>query len=291
MVASRRQTLYLRPYGMVGAFRRLLALFGVAVAIVAALLCIVDRAGAQTTPAPPPVEAVELYQQGRELYQQGRYRDALVAMQRAAALDPTSANLAYNVARVHELLGEIDEAIRSYQRYLDLLPQTEEDERTRVRGIMRRLDGARRELTPPHPTEPEPASALRAPESVPIVVREHGVADGWFFATAGTGVLALIGGTICGIHAMSLQTDASNFVVGRDGSLSQHDAIVSNSNSFALLADIGIFAGAALALTSGLLYFVRTRDVEHRPDPAGPAVVPEVSVSAHGFTLSLRGTL
>lgn len=273
----------------------MLALFGVAVAIVAGLLCIVDMASAQTTPPPPPVEAVELYQQGRELYQQGRYRDALVAMQRAAALDPTSANLAYNVARVHELLGEIDEAIRSYQRYLDLLPQSEEEERARVRGIMRRLDGARRELTPQHPTEPEPetepGSALRAPESVPIVVREHGVADGWFFTTAGTGVLALIGGTICGIHAMSLQTDASNFVVGRDGSLSQHDAIVSNSNSFALLADIGIFAGAALALTSGLLYFVRTRDVEHRPDPSGPAVVPEVSVSAHGFTLSLRGTL
>ncbi len=90
---------------------------------------------------------------------------------------------------------------------------------------------------------------------------------------------------------MSLQTDASNFVVGRDGSLSQHDAIATNANTFALVADIAIFAGAALALTSGLLYFVRTRDVTHRPDQAPPTLVPDASVSAHGFVLSLRGTL
>ncbi|MBK8173280.1 MAG: tetratricopeptide repeat protein [Sandaracinaceae bacterium] len=248
-------------------------------------------AAQESSVQPPPAEAVELYRQGRELYQQGRYRDALLALQRAAALDPTSANLAYNVARVQELLGEIDPAIRSYHRYLDLLPATQADEHARVEGIIRRLEGARGEVGGAHPVETQPTQDEALRDVGPVVVRERGVADVAFFATAGTAAAFLIAGTVCGIRALGLQSEASDFVVGRDGSLSQHEALVANANTFAMATDIAFGVGAALAVTSGLLYFLRSRDTEHYPEGSTPTPVPEVSVNTQGFMLSLRGSL
>ena len=76
----------------------------------------------------PPAEALTHYNRGRELYQAGRYREAVVELEDASRLDPGSANLVYNLARVYELLGELDLAIRHYQRYRAMLPPTETEE-------------------------------------------------------------------------------------------------------------------------------------------------------------------
>lgn len=247
---------------------------------------------ATTETVAPPAEAVELYRQGRDLYQQGRYRDALLALQRAAALDPTSANLAYNVARVQELLGDIDPAIQSYRRYLALLPGAQPAEHERVEVIIRRLEGARTELGTAHrDADPPPAQSEQLRDVGPVVVHERGVADGLFWATASSAVVVLIAGTICGVRALTLQSDARAFVVGRDGTLSSHDAIVQNADTFAMIADVGFGLGAALAVTSGLLYFMRSRDVEVYPDGSAPSAVPSLSLDTHGFMLSLRGNL
>ena len=98
-----------------------------------------ERAFAQAAAAPqtaasttPPSEALQHYNRGRQHYQAGRYREALQELEVAVNLDPSSPNLVYNVARVYELLGEIDQAIAFYRRYRDMLPANERAERERT---------------------------------------------------------------------------------------------------------------------------------------------------------------
>src|SRR5262245_24814610 len=64
--------------------------------------------GVQTGGRTPPDAAIQHYSIGREHYQAGRYREALNELEQAVRLDPASPNLVFNVARVYELLGEID---------------------------------------------------------------------------------------------------------------------------------------------------------------------------------------
>jgi tetratricopeptide (TPR) repeat protein len=90
-------------------------------------------------PGEPPAEALKHYERGRALYKAGRYREALAELQMALFLDPNSPNLVYNVARVHELLGEIDLAIEHYVRYQKLLPPDQADEIARVESTSRRI--------------------------------------------------------------------------------------------------------------------------------------------------------
>jgi tetratricopeptide (TPR) repeat protein len=72
-------------------------------------------------PRMPPPEAIDHYSRGRAHYQAGRYREAVIELEQALALDPGSPNLVYNLARVYELLGRIDPAIANYERYRSML--------------------------------------------------------------------------------------------------------------------------------------------------------------------------
>jgi tetratricopeptide (TPR) repeat protein len=71
-------------------------------------------------PAPPREEPVETarahFENGRAAYREGRLKDALVELQRAYALAP-SAELAYDLGRVCERLGEADLAIAYFSTY------------------------------------------------------------------------------------------------------------------------------------------------------------------------------
>jgi len=57
------------------------------------------------------------------LEQQGRLAEALAEYRAARALDPTLASTTYNVARMHELLGDTGAAVREYRAALDLDPR------------------------------------------------------------------------------------------------------------------------------------------------------------------------
>src|SRR5262245_38941542 len=80
------------------------------------------------SPGPPP-EALAHYNRGRAHYQAGRYREAVVELEKALSLDPQSPNLVYNVARVYELLGDMERSIAFYERYKRMLPAQEREER------------------------------------------------------------------------------------------------------------------------------------------------------------------
>jgi tetratricopeptide (TPR) repeat protein len=189
----------------------------------------------------------------------GRYREAVVELERALTLDPGSPNLVYNLARVHELLGDIEQSIGYYERYRTMLPPSESEERQRVAGAIERLRGAKQHVERP--------SDGAAP---PVVVRmERGVADGAFWTLA---TISL---------ALREERHAQNFVLGVDGSDQQRRVSATRADRLAIASDGCLAVGAVGALTSILLYSLRSK----------PVLEPGLSVGANGWFFTLRSDL
>jgi tetratricopeptide (TPR) repeat protein len=210
---------------------------------------------AQTTEAPPQA-AVEHYNRGREHYQAGRYREALVELEMALTTDPRSPNLVYNVARVHELLGQLDAASQFYQRYRDMLPPNEHEERDRVDAILLRLEGAQEQVGPIAPPRKE---ELREPERPTQMKR--GVADAAFWTMATIGASALLASAATGTLALKEEKDARNFVVGADGTAQDLSKSYRKADRLALSSDATLVIGTTFAVTSILLYMLREKAV------------------------------
>jgi tetratricopeptide (TPR) repeat protein len=236
----------------------------------------------QGPPGEPPAQALKHYERGRALYQAGRYREALTELQQALALDPNSPNLVYNVARVYELLGEIDLAIEHYVRYQKLLAPDQVEEIARVESTLQRLAGAR------HQVVPEPAPAPAQPSGPPR--RQRGVADAAFWTLTATATAALAAGGGVGFMALRADQEAEQFTIGEDGDRAEHDALVERADRLALASDITLLGGAALGVTAILLYALRTKPVLEAALPAPRAVV-ELGACAGGAMLSIRGRL
>lgn len=238
----------------------------------------------------PPDEAVEFYQRGRENYRAGRYREASVDLERALVMDPSSPTLAYNLARVYELLGEIERAIELYARYLELLPAANTDERERTQQTIERLQGALSEQQEQSVTPPPPPTPPVETRPEPRWITQHGVADVAFWATASATVAVVITGTVLGVLALQADQAAADFAVGRDGALADVDRADGKANALALAADISFGVAAAGALTATLLYAIRTTTFEVLPDNrASPAPV-SVGLSPQGVFATVEGS-
>jgi tetratricopeptide (TPR) repeat protein len=232
-----------------------------------------DAAGAAAVGSrDAPAEALDHYNRGRAHYHAGRYEEAVVELERALSLDPGSPNLVYNLARVYELLGDIERAISYYARYRSMLPVSELSERERVSGTIERLQGAKERLA----RRPRPS-----PAPPPRVTTERGVADGAFWTLASLSIAALAAGTATGALALRAERDSRRFVLGLDGDLADRQKVARRADRLALVSDVSFAAGALGGLTSILLYALRTKAV----------LEPTVALEHHGLTLGLRGAL
>jgi len=221
----------------------------------------------QNAEAPP--EAKTHFELGREHFRAGRYREAIVELEAALELDPGSPTLMYNVAYANELLGELEQAIVYYRKYIDALPASADEEREKTRVTLRRLQGHRAhvEAEPepePSPSQPEPAPAQPAP---PPASDGLGRADGWFWLSLGAGVAMLGGATATGIMALDREDAVAEFVVGQDGSLGERQELLDEADRLALASDLLIGGGAALVTAAALLFFLRDADDETQPEP------------------------
>ena len=135
-----------------------------------------DREDAPPESAEPSAAQLQArihYDQSRAHYAAGHYRAAVRELEAAVTIDPSGANLWYNLGNVSERLGDLDRARVAYRRYLDHTRDPVELERTR--RILTRLDGAHDELS--------------------AMTRRHGLADGLFWGVTG----AAIGATGFGV--------------------------------------------------------------------------------------------
>jgi len=115
-----------------------------------------------------------------ELFRGKKHGEAIEEFQRAQELVPIPLNL-YNVARCYEELGEVEEAIRSYESYVafSLDDAGEEQRLERARAAIRRLKvrarpAPRREARPKEESRPSPVAATVEPETRGVRVRADG---------------------------------------------------------------------------------------------------------------------
>jgi tetratricopeptide (TPR) repeat protein len=205
------------------------------------------------------------FAKARDHYKAGRYRAAIDELEAAIELDPEGAELEYNLALVHEKLGEIEQAIRHYKRYRAMV--TEEEERKRADAIVQRLEGARKEVVtaPAAESSSKPAGSAEPPGEphAGSGSGRKGKMDGWVVGTGVAGGVALLIGTIYGAKAMSDRVGDSPST--RDGtSYDDIKAKADRARSEALVADIGFGLAIGCGVAAALLYFTRSEE------PSGP---------------------
>lgn len=226
-----------------------------ALALVLATSAVAPRTHAQDAPedaapkkTPAQQSAERHYKRARELYQLGRYREAIAQLEAALRLDPKGAELLYNLGLVHEKLGDADEAIDAYKRYLDVLgPDADPEEVAKIKGIIRRLEGAK--------------SELKAREAKRMEHRFTALSGG-LLVGAGVSLLATI---VIGAQAIGHDRQARDFVVRDESGLGQRQVIVDRAKSEATLANVfGVIAVVSAGVGLGL-YF--TSEYPRKDDP------------------------
>lgn len=242
-------------------------------------------AQAQDEPSQPPPEALEYFQAGREHYSAGRYAEAAAAMERAIALDPNSETLVFNLARIYELLGELDKAIEYGRRFRDMVAY-DPAEVERADATLRRLDGAREWLAL---RQAEQAPELRqlAPREI---VRDRGVVDTAFWAVLASGAGLLAAGGILGGVALAKNNSANSIVSANAFDREERIDLQSQADGLALTADITLIAGGATCVAALLLYLLRVRTYEREAvDPEAATAAVNIEAGPGAAALSVGG--
>jgi tetratricopeptide (TPR) repeat protein len=164
----------------------------------------------------PATEAKAHYELGVTAYGLGHFDRALAAFTRAYRLDPAPI-LLYNIAQAHRKLGNREEAIQHYRRYLDAVPGA--NDRQQIQARIREMESgpglraaADQDPVPP-PIEPgkpaliAPMPAETAAMSLPAsalpavgtgadttVVERPVYRRPWFWSVVGAASLAVIAG-------------------------------------------------------------------------------------------------
>jgi tetratricopeptide (TPR) repeat protein len=231
-----------------------------------------------------PLEARKHYDHAKALYKQGSYREAIIELENALKFDPSGKELVYNLAVLHEKLGDIDEALTYFQRYstMDLT----QDERDKTEAAIKRLEGAKREVVgenpkPPVVVQPPPQPPPPAPPA-PV----HGKIDALTIGAAALTIGGFAFGTVFALKAESEKPPAG-FVTGKDGTFGTLQDRATTAHNEAVVADVGFGIGAAAAVGTILLYALRTRPA----DGAAPTTGTSVSIVplASGGAIFWRG--
>ncbi|WP_437747688.1 bacterial transcriptional activator domain-containing protein [Sorangium sp. So ce1504] len=240
------------------------------------------QGGGPSPPAPPPLSrdeeekrlrierATALHDEAQRRYQHGEYRAAIAKLEAAVALDPEGKELIYNLAMIHERLGEIDEAERYYRRYLDMeaLPKAREE----VHAVLKRLKGAKRELASAKPPPSAPAKAASVSTALPYLPRSprHPVAVGsampratWLGVSGGIAAGSLVVGGVFAALALARDPGAGERT-GAGVSIADLQADASAAHRCAVAADVALLIAGLSGAAALYLYL----------SPGAPAASP-----------------
>lgn len=215
----------------------------------------------------------ELVDKGLELYTQKKYDEAIKSFEQAYALRPEP-ELVYNIARAHEKSLRRDEAIAAYEKFVNL-PGTTAELRTKALTAMEALRAEQAAL-----------DRAKAPPKVEVGTAAPASREGSAAVTAqvspsrGTPVLPW---TLVGVGAASMGVGAVFGVLALDAK-SDFDAgatadKASTVETRALVADLALFGGAAVAVAGVILLLVDDGEAA----PSETAWVPTVGPGSVGL--------
>jgi tetratricopeptide (TPR) repeat protein len=136
------------------------------------------------------------FDKGEKLFALGKFDAALEEYQRAFDAKPIPAFL-FNIGQCHRNLGDFDQAIFSFQKYLELSPDAANADA--VRALIGDLQVKQERIAAQHaPTPATTTMIVQAPPPPPLpptAPSTHPIYTRWWFWT-GIGVLAAIGGGV-----------------------------------------------------------------------------------------------
>ncbi len=241
-------------------------------------------APATTTPT-ASAGATELGAQARERFKAKDYDAAVRLFEQAHALDPNP-NYLFNIGRVYEEKRDLRGAVDYYQRFV-MEPTVEIGAREQAVQRLRVLKAILNE-TDPNPssaaapgtttTTEGPAPGTPSEPAAPPSDRKKTMRLGGYALLGAGGVAMIVGGVFGGLTlAKRNELDASHMV-------DERRSLKHTGETFAIVSDVALFSGAALAVTGLVLVLVARK-------PRGPsrsAVLPSVGRGHAGLTWSVR---
>lgn len=231
--------------------------------------------------------AKKYFQLGKELYNRSDYEGALKQFKLSykSAQKPA---LLFNMARCHESMGQLEQAIELYEKFLESKPKDTEGIQARIANLRKRL-----EKRPPTPTEPkqptvrqpkqepEPKPVRPEPKAQPVPSPEapRQVDDpGKMLRTTGWVVLAaggasLITGVVLGAVAADKSSSLEDADRNRPWPEMRDDYETGESLEVGQITSLVI--GGALVATGAVLVYLgyRAKGAERRAEIL-PAVLP-----------------
>jgi tetratricopeptide (TPR) repeat protein len=223
--------------------------------------------------ADPKSDARAHVAKATELHKQNKFAEALGELTTAYALDPQP-QLLYAMGQLHVQLGECDQAIAFYERFLASHP--DED----VAGATREAIDTCKKNPPPAPTpehvEPPPPQPQPQPQPQPPPIATHDERP-WYGDWIADGLVA--GGVVSGVVAIAMYRNATSARDDADHAAT-YDAyakLVDTAKTDRTYAIVFGVAGAAL-IAGGATHFFLTRSTA-----ADMAIVPTHGGAAVGI--------
>lgn len=188
--------------------------------------------------------AMELFEKSEERYRAGELEEAQRLLLEAYALDPNPV-LQYNLGRVYEALGKLEEAAGAFRAFLDGTPDAPDrgaierrietlEKQIADRKAIESRERERGKKPPPPPPKPPPPVEDTGSGATPWIV-------------AGAGAAVLVGGVVAGVMANKAHDDAVEDPSFQGAQDSQDKAV-----TLARIANVGfVVGGAAIAVGVG----------------------------------------
>jgi tetratricopeptide (TPR) repeat protein len=182
--------------------------------------------------------AVVLFEESEVAYNEGRFDEAVALLRRAYALheDPT---LLFNLARALEGMGDLDEAIETYERYLAESPDAED--RGAIEARLRTLRTQRDRLADEGEEGEGEAPIEGGEETAPSTPGRSVDPVPWIVAGAGAVVVGV--GAVFGVVSQNKAAAARDEMVQVDASNLHAEA-----STFATLANVFFIVGGLVTV-------------------------------------------
>jgi tetratricopeptide (TPR) repeat protein len=241
-------------------------------------------ARAEEAPATQPSDAdLKLAKQHNQLgttyFGQGAYDKALKDFKVSHRLSKKP-ELLYNIAKCHELLGQLEQAMVAYQRYLDETGKQDATVQARIQNLKVRIEQAPASapVTSADPVGQDKAPA--EPPSSPPASSWKTIA-GW--SLVGLGLAAVGAGIAMGVVSGSKSSEVEEAY--REGTREWADLeeVESSGEGLELGMIIGVSVGAAAAVSGAVLLLLSRGGAEQRV-----SVAPVVGADVVGLAGSVR---
>lgn len=227
------------------------------------MLAIGTPAAAFAQDDPTEAQFQDLTAQASAAYDAGDNEKAVTLFKRAYELRPVS-NILYNIARIYEESGQIDEAIEYYDKFV-VAPNVEKTARRDALDRLKTLrevrelkegDTATADATEDPQPEPQPQ-----PQPAPDPGLSAGQTVGWVFI--GVGGASLIGS---GIFALLAQSEFNEFEEAT--SLQDRRQSASQGRTNSIVADTLLVTGAVSAIVGTVFLVTSSGGSDTNPETA-----------------------